>query len=189
MPLKMQGSVKVDAPRAEVWNQLFDTQFLMLVLNRIPGIHVEKLEQVSPDKYEGTMTMGVAMIKGKYDGTITVLEKRAPEYVKFHGEGKGGGDWTSGDMALTLADDDGQTLMTYEGTGSVSGKIASVGQRLIDTVGKHFVQHGTKALAEEMAARTRANGAAPAEPSQATKPVSVLPPHRGSQPPGPNTGG
>jgi hypothetical protein len=189
MPLKMQGTVKVDALRAEIWNQLFDTQFLMLVLNKIPGIHVEKLDLVSPDKYEGTMTMGVAMIKGKYDGTITVLEKRAPEYVKFHGEGKGGGDWTSGDMALTLVEQEGQTLMTYEGTGSVSGKMASVGQRLIDTVGKHFVQHGTKALAEEMAARTHANEAAPSNPAKATKPISAMPPDRDSPPPGTGMGG
>lgn len=179
----------VEAPRADVWNQLFDTQFLMLVLNRIPGIHVEKLDQVSPDKYEGTVTMGVAMIKGKYDGTITVLEKRAPEYVKFRGEGKGGGDWTSGDMALTLVDQEGKTLLSYEGAGSISGKLASVGQRLIDTVGKHFVQNGTKALAEEMAARTHANGAAPTNPTETTEPIPVTSPRGNSQPPGTGRGG
>ncbi len=183
MPLKMQGSVTIDAPRAEVWNQLFDTEFLKLVLNRIPGIHVERLEQVAPDKYEGTMAMGVAMIKGKYDGTITVLEKRAPEYCKFRGEAKGGGDWTSGDMALSLAEQDGKTVMSYDGSGNVSGKIASVGQRLIDTVGKHFVQNGTKALAQEMAARTRANGAEPSESTPAMTPASAMPPHLSSEPP------
>ncbi len=183
MPLKMQGSVTIDAPRTEVWNQLFDTEFLKLVLNRIPGIKVERLEQVAPDKYEGTVMMGVAMIKGKYDGTITVLERRDPEYVKFQGEGKGGGDWTSGVMALTLGEQEGKTIMAYEGGGNVSGKLASVGQRLIDTVGKHFVQNGTKALAQEMAARTRANGVAPAESTSAINPVSVMPSHQSSQPP------
>ncbi len=184
MPLKMQGSVSVDAPREQVWKELFDTDFLMVVLNKVPGIHVERLIQVAPDKYEGTMTMGVAMIKGKYDGTITILEKRAPEYVKFHGEGKGGGDWTSGDMALTLTEQSEKTLLAYEGSGNVSGKLASVGQRLIDTVGKHFVQHGTKALAEELNARTHMNRAASSSPTaEAMKPTAVTPPARDGQPP------
>jgi uncharacterized protein len=151
MALKMQGSVTVDSPREQVWEKLFDIQFLQTVLNKIPGITVENLTQVAPDRYEGTVTMGVAMVKGKYAGAITVLEKRPLEYVKFHGEGKGGGDWTSGDMALTLSDQDGKTLMVYEGNGNISGRLASVGQRLIDTVGKHFIQYGTKAFAEALA--------------------------------------
>jgi uncharacterized protein len=152
MALKMQGSLVVDSPREQVWDKLFDIQFLQSVLNKIPGIKAENLTQVTPDRYEGTVSMGVAMVKGKYTGAITVLEKRPLEFVKFHGEGNGRGDWTSGDMALTLIDQNGKTLMTYEGTGNVSGKLASVGQRLIDTVGKHFIQYGTKAFAAALAA-------------------------------------
>ncbi|MDE3092109.1 MAG: hypothetical protein KGJ80_22270, partial [Chloroflexota bacterium] len=96
-----------------------------------------------------------AMIKGKYDGAITVLEKRSPEYVRFHGEGKSGANWTGGDVSLTLTEQENKTRMTYEGIGNVGGTLASVGQRLIDTVGKHFITHGTQALAEELAARSR----------------------------------
>ncbi len=171
MALKMQGNVTVDAPRDQVWNLLFDTQFLQQVINKIPGIKVEKIVQVADDKYEASATMGVAMVKGKYDGTISVLEKRAPEYVRFRGDGKGGGNWTSGEMGLTLTDQGGKTLLTYDGGGNVSGALASVGQRLIDTVGKQFIQNGTKAFAEEIAARTRAQqGAAqPAAPAPATQ--------------------
>lgn len=165
MALKMQGKVAVDAPREEVWNLLFDLEFLQQVLNKIPGITVERLVQVADDKYEATATMGVAMVKGKYDGTITVLAKRAPELVRFRGEGKGGGNWTSGEMGLTLESQDGKTLMAYDGSGNVSGALASVGQRLIDSVGKQFIQHGTKAFADEIAARMRAKPAA-AEPAK-----------------------
>ncbi len=155
MSLKIQGNVLVDAPRDRVWNLLFDPKILTAMANQIPGIAVERLVQTAEDQYEGTATIGVAMIKGKYAGTITVLEKRAPDFVKFRGDGKSGGNWTSGEMALTLAEQDGKTLMSYEGTGNVGGMLASVGQRLIDTVGKHFVEHGTKSLAEELAAQSK----------------------------------
>ena len=167
MALKIQGSITVDAPREEVWNLLFDTEFLQQVINKIPGITVKKIVQVTDDKYEASATMGVAIVKGKYDGTITVLEKRAPEYVRFRGEGKGGGNWTSGEMGLTLADRDGKTLLTYDGSGNVSGTLASVGQRLIDTVGKQFIQNGTKAFAEDIAARTRAKQGTAQKPTVA----------------------
>ena len=147
--MKLQGNVTVDAQREEVWNRVFDPEVLRRVLNRIPGIKVERLVQIAEDKYEATATIGVAMVKGKYDGVIDVLEKRAPEYVKFHGEGKGGGNFTGGDMALTLTDQEGKTLVTYEGYGNVNGPLASVGQRMIDMVGKQFIQNGAKSLAEE----------------------------------------
>lgn len=157
MGLKMTGQVVVDAPRAEVWRLLFDPGVLMKMGNQIPGVHVEKLIQVGDDKYEGTATLGVAMIKGKYDGTITVLEKRYPELVRFRGDGKNGANWTGGEMSLMLSEQEGKTVMSYEGTGNVGGTLASVGQRLIDSVGKHFVQHGTRALANELAAESQAS--------------------------------
>lgn len=155
MALKIQGAVVVDAARDQVWKLLFDTQVLTAMANKIPGIAVERLVQIADDKYEGTATIGVAMIKGKYTGTITVLDKRASEFVKFRGDGKNAGNWANGDMSLTLSEQDGKTQMTYEGVGNVGGMLASVGQRLIDTVGKHFIEHGTKALAEELAARSK----------------------------------
>ena len=156
MALKIQGDLLVEAARDQMWTLLFDPETLKLIANRVPGVSVERLVQTGEDHYEGTANIGVAMIKGKYDGTITVLEKRAPEFVKFRGEGKSGANWANGDMALTLAEQDGKTLMHYEGTGNVGGMLASVGQRLIDTVGKQLLKNGTKALAEELSARTRA---------------------------------
>ncbi len=155
MALRIQGKVVVAAPRDQVWKLLFDTQALTVVANKIPGVQVERLVQIADDRYEGAATIGVAMIKGKYQGTFTVLDKRAPEYVKFRGDGKNAGNWASGDMALTLAEQQGKTLMQYEGTGNVGGMLASVGQRLIDTVGKHIIENGTKAFAEELAAQSK----------------------------------
>ncbi len=155
MALKIQDSVVVDSPRADVWNLLFDVEVMKQIMNKIPGIHVERLVQVSEDRYEGTATIGVAMVKGKYDGTITVVEKRALEFARIRGEGKGGGNFTSGEITMTLSDQEGKTLLKYEGNGNVAGALASVGQRLIDTVGKQFIAAGTKALAEELAAKGR----------------------------------
>ncbi|MBI3914926.1 MAG: carbon monoxide dehydrogenase subunit G [Chloroflexi bacterium] len=156
MPLKLNGSLTVTAARDQVWNLLFDVESMKQLASKIPGVKIERLVQLSDDKYEGTATVGFAMVKGKYDGTLTLTEKRAPEFVKVHAEGKSGANWTSGDVALTLAQEADKTTLTYEGVGNVGGTLASLGQRLIDTVGKQVVAQGSKALAEELEARSQA---------------------------------
>src|SRR5262249_10657873 len=155
MPIKLADSVVVDAPRQLVWDLFFDPEVMTSIANRVPGIHVERLVKVTEDRYEGTATIGVAMVKGKYEIVVNIVEKRAPEYVKSKGEGKGGGNFSSGEMALTLTDQGEKTLLKYEGTGNIGGALAAVGQRLIDTVGKQFIAAGTKALAAELAARNK----------------------------------
>lgn len=155
MPLKLADSVVVDSPRDQVWKLFFDAEVMKEIANKVPGIKVERLVQVSEDRYEGAATIGVAMVKGKYDVVVNVVEKRAPEFVKIKGEGKGGGNFASGEMALTLTDQGDKTLLKYEGIGNVGGALAAVGQRLIDTVGKQFIAGGTKALAEELAKRSK----------------------------------
>jgi uncharacterized protein len=153
MALKIEGSVVVDAPRDVVWASLFDIQVMKDMANKIPGISVERIEQVSDTEYDATATIGVAMVKGKYDGKITILERRPVEYIKIRGEGKGGGNWTKGEVEVTLTSQDDRTLMNYLGTGNLSGQLASVGQRLVDTVGRQFADQGAKAFAEEIASR------------------------------------
>ena len=155
MPLKLSGSLTVNAARDQVWGLLFDVESMKQLASKIPGVKIERLVQISDDKYEGTATVGFAMVKGKYDGTLTLTEKRAPEFVKVHAEGKSGANWTSGDVSLTLAQEAGKTILTYEGVGNVGGTLASLGQRLIDTVGKQIVAQGSKALAEELEQRSK----------------------------------
>ena len=156
MPIKFEGNVTIDAPRAEVWNSILDLEILKRTAAHVPGMDIERLDQIDEIHYEGTVTLGVAMIKGKYDGKLTILEKEPPATLRLKGEGKGGGNWTSGDIALTLSDQAGKTVMHYAGQGNLAGPLASLGQRLVDTVGRQFIDQGTKFLAEEIATRYRA---------------------------------
>lgn len=169
MPINIGGKVNVNAPRDEVWRNIFDVEVLKDVIGRVPGITLERLEQVDELNYELTATVGVAAIKGKYDGKITVLEKEAPSHVRIKGEGKGGGNFTSGEVFVDLAEGDGFTEMAYKGIGNLNGPLASLGQRLVDTVGRQFIDQGAKIFAAEI--ESHAVVPVPGEPVHAEPPA------------------
>jgi len=177
MPIKIDGKVSIDAPREEVWNSLLDLDILKKTAAHVPGVDVERLDQIDEMHYEGTATIGVAAVKGKYSGTITILDKKPVEYMRLKGEGKGGGNWTNGEISMTLTEDADKTLMSFVGQGNLSGPLASVGQRLVDTVGRQLIDQGTRFLAEEISARHRAKldagGAAAARGTAAGSEMAV----------------
>jgi hypothetical protein len=153
MPIQIGGKVNINAPRDQVWDMIFDVETMKNVIGRVPGITLERMEQTDDVTYELTAIVGVAAIKGKYDGKISVLEKTPPSYVKIKGEGKGGGNWTSGEVVLRLNEADQATEMAYSGQGNLNGPLASLGQRLVDTVGKQFIDQGAQVLAQEIEQR------------------------------------
>ena len=127
MPIKIDGKVNVAAPRDKVWELIFDLDTMRSVIGRVPGITLERLEQVDESNYNVSAIVGVAAIKGRYDGKITVLEKTPPAYVRIKGEGKGSGNWTSGEVALNLSQMADHTEMTYAGQGNLNGPLAKSG--------------------------------------------------------------
>jgi hypothetical protein len=55
-----------------------------------------------------------------------------------------------------LENEDGRTLLKYEGDMQVGGRLASVGQRLIDTASKSMIQQGLESLNNSLRARAEA---------------------------------
>lgn len=153
MPINIGGKVLVHAPRQQVWDSIFDIETMKGVIGRVPGITLERLEQPDPLTYELTAIVGVAAIKGRYDGKINVLDKTPPSHVHIKGEGKGGGNFTSGEVYLDLTEQEEGTEMAYKGIGNLNGPLASLGQRLVDTVGRQFIDQGANIFAREIESR------------------------------------
>jgi carbon monoxide dehydrogenase subunit G len=161
MPINIGGKVDVHAPREQVFESIFDVETMKGVIGRVPGITLERLVQTDDVTYEVTATVGVAAIKGKYDGKISIVEKVPPSHARIKGEGKGGGNFTSGEVALDLSEREGVTEMAYKGQGNLNGPLASLGQRLVDTVGRQFIDQGAKIFAGEIESRVAPVSAVP----------------------------
>ncbi len=165
MPITIQGCVPVQAPREQVWKLLFDPDVLGRVIGRIPGITVEQFERVSENEYHGVAQISVAMIKGRYEGKVVVLEQHPHEYIRLDGRVMGAGNRGGGEAELRLAEQGAHTLLNYRANGNLSGPLAGASQRLVDSIGRQFIDQGARALAEELVSEQRAETRLSPEPA------------------------
>ncbi len=145
--MKVSGSYTINAPRQRLWQSLNDPAFLKACL---PGC--ESMEAIGTDQYQATLTVGIAVVKGKYTGSVTLSEKEPPQRFKMQVEGKGTGGFMQGTGLLELADDPQGTKVTYQGDVQVGGAVASIGQRLLDGAVKMMVGHFFTAVNAQLAA-------------------------------------
>ena len=137
--MKLSGEQTVPASREAVYDAMLDPETLKSAL---PGC--EKLEEVGPNEYLATMTIGVAMIKGKYDGKVKITDDNRPEGFTMHIEGKGPQGQMSGVGTVKFeAISENETKVVYDGDANVRGMLARIGSRVIQPaanmiVGKFF---------------------------------------------------
>jgi len=146
--MKVSGTSILNSPRERIWQFLNDPAFLKLCL---PGC--ESLEALGPDQYQATLTVGIAAVKGKYTGTVTLSEKEPPQRFTMQVQGKGPGGFMQGTGVLELAEDPQGTQVTYQGDVQVGGPIASVGQRLLEGATKMLVGQFFTAVNKQLAAQ------------------------------------
>ncbi|MGH7915903.1 MAG: SRPBCC family protein [Candidatus Binataceae bacterium] len=133
--MKITGEQTMPASRQLVWQLFNDPQSLSRL---IPGC--EKLEQLAPDEFRGTINVGVAAVKGIYDGKLKLNEVRPPEHYKMLVDGKGKQGFMRGSGTLDLvAQDSNATLVKYTGDVQVGGPLMQVGQRVIDSAAKMLI--------------------------------------------------
>lgn len=152
--MKLQGEYIFKGPREEVWELLRNPEVLATAL---PG--TQNLTPISENEYEGKMHVRIGPVSGVFSGRVIASNEVPPESYTLTVEGQGRAAFVkaSGDVRL-IDRGDGTTLMKYEGEFQVGGKLASVGQRLIDSVSKKMLRHGldtlNKVLQERMAAKS-----------------------------------
>lgn len=143
--LSANGSTRIPAPPDAVFDVLMDPQALAKV---IPGC--DELHRTGPDTYKADVTLRIGMIKARYEATIALSDIRRPHSLRLSGAGVSslGGAKGQGDITLTAVE--GGTLMEYRYEAEVSGKVASVGGRMLEgaariVLGQLFEQLGRQA--------------------------------------------
>ena len=129
--MKIEGSADIPAARDKVWAAFLDPAILAQAL---PGC--EKLEAIGPNEYKATMKVGVAAIKGTFEGKVKLSDLEPPNRYRMAVEGSGGPGFVRGEAGMQMSDVDGGTKVSYDADVQVGGLIASVGQRMLGGVTK-----------------------------------------------------
>jgi carbon monoxide dehydrogenase subunit G len=132
--MELSGEHRFAAPRERVWQLLLDPAILQQCL---PG--TESFAEVAPEEYEAQMKIGVAAIRGTYQGRVKIEEKDEPNSYRMRVEGKGPAGQISGEATMELSDDGDGTLVKWSGVANVRGTLARVGGRVMQPAAKMIV--------------------------------------------------
>jgi uncharacterized protein len=147
--MKLEGEYIFDGPREEVWEILRDPEVLAKAL---PG--TQSLEKVAENEYTGQMHVRIGPVSGVFTGKLVVSDEVPPESYTLTVEGRGAPGFGKGTGHVRLSEpEEGKTLLQYEGDMQVGGRIASVGQRLIDTASRSMIGQGLDSLNNALQAR------------------------------------
>jgi carbon monoxide dehydrogenase subunit G len=142
----VEGTYTFAGPREVVWSLLLDPDVLAMTM---PG--TATIKRVSDTRYEGKMGLGIGPITAaEFDVVITMTDRVEPERYAMQIEGRGRFGFTRGHAAVTLSADGASTIMQYQADLMVGGKIAAVGQRLLDSVSRMLLKQGLEAMSAEL---------------------------------------
>lgn len=142
--MKLYGSRIIPASRSKVWQALNDPGTLERIL---PG--AKRIERIDDTQYSVETQMKVGPVSANFEGHIRLSDVVPNERYTIHAEGKGVAGFAKGAGEVTLQDAEGsKTLLTYEAHSTVGGKLAQIGQRLIDATATRMTEEFFANLAQ-----------------------------------------
>lgn len=156
--MNVEGEYTFGAPQALVWEALLDPDVLASVM---PG--GEEFQEVGENEYTGNLKIKVGPVQGKFTGNIKLSDIVSPESYRMEVDGKGAPGFVKATGQLHLSDQGESTHMSYEGAAQIGGRIASVGQRLLDASAKSIIRQSLDGLNAYLVAKYETERAASTE--------------------------
>jgi carbon monoxide dehydrogenase subunit G len=141
--MTIEGTFAFRGPRAAVWDLLLDPAVLAAAM---PG--AKRLERTAEDRYEGVMKVGLGPVTAaEFTLTVSISDKQPLDHFTMAIDSKGSLGFTRGTARVDLADAaDGGTTMRYRSELQIGGRIAAVGQRVVDSAARAMTEKGLEAL-------------------------------------------
>lgn len=149
--LTLRGTHVFPAPPELVWSHIFEPASLAQL---IPGC--QQLTRVAPDEYHGVIRVGIAAVSGTYRTQVKIKEQRHPKYCVFDGVVGGPTGAIRGSVTFTLREtDDHRTELAYEAQAMISGALATLSGRLIESVACSLINQSFARFDQELQATSQ----------------------------------
>ena len=170
--MRFENQFDVDAPLEEVWDALLDVE---RVAPTVPGAQV--LEQTGEDAYKVAIKVKVGPMSMTYRGEVEIVERDEAAHravMKARAKESRGQGTANADVTMVLSGENGGTAATVTTDVELSGKVATMGQGVLQDVSGKLVQ----TFAQNLAAMLEGAYAAAPEPAPAgeSAPAEPAPP-------------
>jgi len=146
--LKVAGEGLIGATPEEVWALMFEPEFMSRV---IPGCTA--IDRPREDEYKIKMVLGIPAVQGQYQGTVRIIEKEPPGFVKSSIQGQGGlgrieGTWES----RFQASGGDKCRVSYAVEVDIRGPMASMVGGFMEQVAASMMKQGFDNLSQAISA-------------------------------------
>ena len=154
--MEMLGTRQLGVTQQQAWEALNDPETLKACL-----AGCDKFEAAGDDTYSVGMAVKIGPVSAKFSGKVMLTEITPPQGYKLSFEGQGGvAGFGKGASSVTLTPNDAGCELGYTVQAQVGGKIAQLGQRLVDGAAKSMADDFFKRFDALMAQRYPAPDAA-----------------------------
>ncbi len=130
--MDLKDEIVINAPREVVYDALNDPAVLQ---ECIPGC--EELTKHSDTELEARVVLKIGPVKAKFKGKVTLNPDNPPEHFSLTGEGNGGAaGFAKGGADVVLEEHPEGTLLRYDASADIGGKLAQLGNRLVQGTAK-----------------------------------------------------
>ena len=144
--MKLSGEYTFPGTRDLVWAVLMDPEALKSCL---PGC--EGFDPIGPDRYQVTVKIGVAAVRGTYTGTVALSDVNEPSRYTLEAHGTGGPGFMKAVTLMELEEQGPATLLRWSADATIGGTAASVGTRMLGGVATHIAGQFFKCLEARLA--------------------------------------
>lgn len=126
--MEYDGTATVPAPRERVWDPITDPEVLTSCI-----MGARDVTRVSERAYEGVVEQRVAGVTVSMVGTVELEELDRPDRLVFTGSGTDDrtGSRMDADVGVTLTDAGSETELAYDVEVTFTGKLATLGGRIL----------------------------------------------------------
>jgi carbon monoxide dehydrogenase subunit G len=157
--MQQSGEHRIEAPIDQVWRALNDPEVLARCIDGC-----ESLERIADNAFKAKVRAKVGPVSALFSGDITMTDIDPPHAYTLQASAQGGAAGVGKGVAkVRLSQDGAATVLSYDVEGNVGGKLAQVGQRLIDGAARKMADDFFAAFSAQVSeANPDAPAAAPA---------------------------
>jgi len=166
--MEFVGRYTIAAPPESVWAALNDVDVLKAC---IPGC--ESLNKTDDTHFVGATRLKIGPLNATFKGVVTMSDTDPPHRCVLTGEGQGGvAGFAKGSAEIQLGAVKEGTELSYTAKANVGGKLAQIGQRLIDGAARQIADDFFARFSAQVA--TMQTAAVPTATSALATPAPVL---------------